>query len=55
MAKAGDWSGLWATPNVDLKGKRLLDYINMICVTKSKKFLQALTKTNDKVRAAWLL
>ncbi|KAL2097021.1 hypothetical protein ACEWY4_006228 [Coilia grayii] len=30
--------------NVDLKGKRLLNYLNTVCPTKSKRFLQALTK-----------
>ncbi|XP_019118302.2 uncharacterized protein LOC109139344 isoform X2 [Larimichthys crocea] len=30
--------------NVDLKGKRLLNYLNIVCPTKSKRFLQALTK-----------
>lgn len=32
------------TRNVDLKGKRLLDYMNTVCVNKNKKSLQALTK-----------
>lgn len=32
------------TRNVDLKGKRLLNYMNVVCVTKSKKFLQSFTK-----------
>ncbi|KAJ8354112.1 hypothetical protein SKAU_G00216790 [Synaphobranchus kaupii] len=32
------------TRNVDLKGKRLLNYMNTVCVNKNKKFLQALTK-----------
>ena len=32
------------TRNVDLKGKRLLNYINTVCVNGSKKFPQALTK-----------
>lgn len=30
--------------NVDLKGKRLLNFLSTVCVTKSKKFLQAATK-----------
>lgn len=32
------------TRNVDLKGKRLLNYMNAVCVNKSRKFLQAVTK-----------
>lgn len=32
------------TQNVDLKGKRLLNYINTVGVNKSKKFLQVVTK-----------
>lgn len=32
------------TRNVDLNGKRLLNYMNIVCVNKSKKFLRALTK-----------
>ncbi|XP_055358744.1 uncharacterized protein LOC114841933 [Betta splendens] len=32
------------TQNVDMKGKRLLSYMNTFCVNKSKFFLQALTK-----------
>lgn len=32
------------TRNVDLKGERLLNYMNTVCVNKNKKFLQALTK-----------
>ncbi|XP_067374849.1 uncharacterized protein [Channa argus] len=30
--------------NVDLKGKRLLNYMNTVCVNKSKRFLQDVTK-----------
>ncbi|XP_029902266.1 uncharacterized protein LOC115355549 [Myripristis murdjan] len=30
--------------NVDLKGKRLLNFLSTVCMTKSKKFLQAATK-----------
>ncbi|XP_034149423.1 uncharacterized protein LOC109615597 [Esox lucius] len=30
--------------NVDLKGKRLLNYMNTVCMNKNKKFLQAVTK-----------
>ncbi|XP_049331252.1 uncharacterized protein LOC125799229 [Astyanax mexicanus] len=32
------------TRNVDLKGKRLLNYLNTVCVNRKKKFLQAVTK-----------
>ena len=32
------------TRNVCLKGKRLLNYMNSVCVKKSSKFLQAVTK-----------
>lgn len=30
--------------NIDLKGKRLLHYMNNVCVHKSKRFLQDVTK-----------
>ncbi|KAK2843764.1 hypothetical protein Q7C36_011979 [Tachysurus vachellii] len=32
------------TRNLDLKGKRLLDYMTTVCVNKSKKFLQNYTR-----------
>lgn len=32
------------TQNVDLKGKRLLNHMNTVCVNKNKKFPQAVTK-----------
>ncbi|XP_035982663.1 uncharacterized protein LOC118557208 [Fundulus heteroclitus] len=32
------------TRNLDLKGKRLLSYMKTVCVNKSRKFLEALTK-----------
>ncbi|XP_041857249.1 uncharacterized protein LOC121650031 isoform X2 [Melanotaenia boesemani] len=36
------------TQNLDLKGKRLLSYMNTVCIQKSKKFLQALTQLKVK-------
>ena len=30
--------------NVYLKGKRLLNYMNTVCVNKNRKFLQSVTK-----------
>lgn len=32
------------THNLEEKGKRLLNYMNTVCVNKSRKFLQAVTK-----------
>ena len=31
--------------NLDLKGERLLNYMNTVCLNKNKKFLQAVTKS----------
>ncbi|XP_047197689.1 uncharacterized protein LOC124852616 [Hippoglossus stenolepis] len=33
------------TRNLDLKGERLLNYMNTVCLNKNKKFLQAVTKS----------
>ncbi|XP_063752466.1 uncharacterized protein LOC134873015 [Eleginops maclovinus] len=34
------------TQNMDLKGKQLINYMNTVCVNKSKRFLQAVNKLN---------
>ncbi|KAK0155759.1 hypothetical protein N1851_001744 [Merluccius polli] len=38
------------TQNVDLKGKRLLDYMDTVCEHKNKQFLQAVAKFKVKRR-----
>ncbi|XP_029706564.1 uncharacterized protein [Takifugu rubripes] len=41
--------------NLDVKGNRLLHYMKTVCVNKSGKFLQAVTKYQIMRRPKWLL